>query len=72
MVKSKEPGVPINARVHPEVLTEMELIALFEHRKYSELVREWIAEKIRVYHKMTDYVKWKKERESLAKRQERC
>lgn len=51
----KEPGLPYNLRLHPEMIEEMERIGLFEHRKTSEVLREWIAEKIRLYRKMPDY-----------------
>ena len=34
---------------------ELDTMALFEHRKLSELIREWLGDRIETYSKRPDY-----------------
>ena len=45
----------LSVKVHYRTKNDLDRIALFEHRKLSELVREWLGDKIDGYEKRPDF-----------------
>lgn len=62
----------LNVRILAEDFLELDYIALYEHKKdRSELVREWISDKVKAYLKTPHYLKWKQKLEERLRREER-
>ena len=45
----------LSVKVHYRTKNDLDRIALFDHRKLSELVREWLGDKIDGYEKRPDF-----------------
>ena len=45
----------LSVKVHYRTKSDLDKIALFEHRKLSELVREWLGDKNDGYEKRPDF-----------------
>lgn len=48
-------GSLLSVKLNPTMRRDLDTIALFEHRKLSELIREWLGDKIEAYGKRPDY-----------------
>jgi len=66
MEKMEEPelagfNVPVTVRIDEEMEKELRKIAVFEKKKMGTLLRDWIHEKIRTFHRRPDYKRWCKQ-----------
>jgi len=60
LLRKKEVRYPVqvNTRVDGETLRALDLISLFERRRRSELIREWIQSKILTYYRNPQFNKF--------------
>lgn len=50
----------VNVKLSPEYRIMLEVVAKFETRRLSELVREWVMDKMRVYGRNPQFRRWLK------------
>jgi hypothetical protein len=48
-------GSLLSVKMNHRLRDDLDRIAIFEHRKLSELVREWLSDKVDGYEKRPDY-----------------
>lgn len=63
MSEDQHYGSLLSVKLHGTMRAELDRIALFEHRKLSELIREWLGDKIEGYSKRPDYRRFEKQLE---------
>jgi len=66
-----EYGIQVNVKIGSRTKSALEQVAEFEDIKPSELVRNWIREKLAEYRKDRLYMKWLEKRENREKTKEK-
>lgn len=51
-------NVPKTVRIDEEMEKELRKIAVYEKKKMGAMLRDWIYDKIRTYHRNPDYKRW--------------
>lgn len=54
----------LSVKLNPAMRSDLDKIAMFEHRKLSELIREWLGDKTEGYSKRPDYKHFLKQLET--------